>query len=85
MVIMKYPHQALWPMVGVMQSKRPERVKACNVVTQRAVRVSLFSTFCISRMSEVRRLTRVERRTWLGGHDSRCFIILTNFTQAGGR
>lgn len=35
-VIAKYPHQALWPMVGVMQSKRPERSRVCQVVLQRA-------------------------------------------------
>ena len=37
-VITKYPHQALWPMVGVMQSNRPDRSKVCITVLQRAVR-----------------------------------------------
>jgi serine/threonine-protein kinase ATR len=37
-VITKYPHQALWPMVGVMQSNRPDRSKVCSHVLARAVR-----------------------------------------------
>ncbi|OCF42201.1 serine/threonine-protein kinase ATR [Kwoniella heveanensis CBS 569] len=35
-VISRYPQQALWPAVGAMQSKRPERRKVANEVTTRA-------------------------------------------------
>lgn len=34
-VIVKYPLQALWPTVGMMQSKRPERKALCQVVLTR--------------------------------------------------
>nr|ODO02228.1 serine/threonine-protein kinase ATR [Cryptococcus depauperatus CBS 7855] len=35
-VIMDYPQQALWPMVGVMQSRRNERRQTCREVLDRA-------------------------------------------------
>lgn len=35
-VIVKYPHQALWPMVGVMRSNRPDRAKICGIVLYKA-------------------------------------------------
>ena len=36
LVIAKYPQQALWPTVGVMQSNRGDRKEACNSVLTRA-------------------------------------------------
>ncbi|KAK4688808.1 hypothetical protein P7C73_g1302, partial [Tremellales sp. Uapishka_1] len=35
-VIRSYPQQALWPMVGVMQSNRPERKSTCEKVMAKA-------------------------------------------------
>ena len=35
-VIERYPQQATWPMVGVMQSKRAERKDACQAALSRA-------------------------------------------------
>lgn len=35
-VIERYPQQAMWPTVGVMQSRRPERKSACDWVLNRA-------------------------------------------------
>ena len=40
LVIQKYPQQALWPTLGLMQSNRPERHDACNSVLQRSYQVS---------------------------------------------
>ena len=36
LVIIDHPQQALWPIVGVMQSNRPDRKMACEMVVQRA-------------------------------------------------
>lgn len=35
-VLQKYPQQALWPMVGVMQSRRTDRKTVCAAVLHRA-------------------------------------------------
>ncbi|EIW68190.1 hypothetical protein TREMEDRAFT_32442 [Tremella mesenterica DSM 1558] len=36
LVLAKYPQQAMWPTVGVMQSNRPERKSVCEWVLRRA-------------------------------------------------
>lgn len=51
-VILKYPNQALWPMVGVMRSNRSERSRICRIVLDRAVRLTLHgNTIRISLMN----------------------------------
>lgn len=36
-VVRKYPQQALWPLVGLIQSNRKDRKEACRKVLDRAI------------------------------------------------
>lgn len=56
-VLREYPHQALWPTVGVMQSNRRDRQEAVQIVLERAkvcLNVPLVLNYSETKMEEAR-------------------------------